>query len=159
MITLQQGETSLIPNAFDQPVIIRLQRSPCQWATTALMLGAFVFLGIQYGVLPHLLLPFTVIIAHVQGQYSFLPLLKYHRQQWWLFQQSQWHPVKLEPCYIGSWLMSMNIERQNVIVWPDSCSPRARWHLRRALLARQRALLKEGATPSFWMRLCHRIIG
>lgn len=159
MITLQQGETSLMPNAFDQPVIIRLQRSQCQWMLAALVMIAAILLGLWWRVQPHLLLPFTVMIACLQGQRCVLPLLKYHRHQWWLFQGAQWQLVALKPCYIGSWLMSMTVENRNIIVWPDSCTPREQWYLRRALLARQRVRLQEEPAPSLWRRLCCWILG
>lgn len=159
MIILLQRGTSVVPNAFDHPVIIRLQRSLCRWG-----LGLFVMSGAvlacEWGnVQPHLMLPFMVMLAYFQGQPVSLPLLKCHRNQWWCFQQRKWTPVTLEPCYIGSWLMSMNIEGKNIIIWPDSCSSRAQWFLRRALLARQRALQEERPKPSRWRRLWQLILG
>lgn len=146
-------------NALDQPTIIRLQHSSCRWGLTILMMIGVVLAGLWHDVLPHLMLPFIVSIAYLQGQSLSLPLLKYHRNQWWCFQCSQWLPVVLEPCYIGSWLMSMNVDGKKVIVWPDSCGQQAQWYLRCALLARQRARQEKRAKASFWQRLWQLLLG
>lgn len=158
MTTLLQGETLLEPDAFDQPVIIRLQCSLCQWWLVMLATACFIGVGLWQCVLPHLLLPFIVIVAYVQGWPVTQPLLKYHRHQWWRFHLSGWSPITLEPCYIGSWLISMNIDDKNITVWPDSCSERAQWYLRRALLARQRAARQALPPPSVWQRLWQKIL-
>ena len=158
MTTLLQGETLLEPDAFDQPIIIRLQRSLYQWWLVMLATACLIGIGVWQCVLPHFLLPFIVIVAYIQGQPVTLPLLKYHRHQWWCFHLSEWSPITLEPCYIGSWLISMNIDDKNITVWPDSCSERAQWFLRRALLARQRAVQHALPPPSVWQRLWQKML-
>ena len=154
-----KGAISVIPNAFDHPIIIRLQHSLCGWAWGLLLLFSVTFLAVWGDILPHLALPLIVILAHIQGQRLFLPVLKFHRNQWWCFQHNAWYPIELEPCYIGNWLISMTINGKKIIVWPDSCSPREQWWLRCALLARSRARQEEHSPPSIWQRLWHRLLG
>lgn len=125
------------------------------------MMICIVLVGLWYDVLPHLMLPFVVAIAYLQGQSPSLPLLKYHRNQWWCYHYLQWVPIVLEPCYIGSWLLSMNVDGKKIMVWPDSCNRQAQWYLRCALLARQRAREREGdgMNTSFWRHLWRLILG